>query len=387
MAHRRAVGQGPLAQPDHALRRGAPRPRVRLDALEVGAVAFPTEAPESDGTLAWDHTVAVVVRARAGGIAGLGVTYASEASAAVVQGTLAPAVVGGDAMDVGAAAIAMAQAVRNLGRRGVCASAIAAVDLALWDLKARLLDVSLADLLGVVRDRVPIYGSGGFTSLSIDALCRQLVGWVDRGVGLVKMKVGREPARDVERVAAARAAIGPDVVLMVDANGAYERKQALAMAEAFAAHGVTYFEEPVSSDDVAGLRLVRDRAPAQIAIAAGEYGYDPADLRVLLEAGAVDILQADATRCLGASGFLAVDALCAAHHVPLSAHTAPAIHLPVAAACRTLVHLESFFDHERLERWLFDDTPALADGALVVDRAAAGNGLSLSPEGRRRLGW
>jgi L-alanine-DL-glutamate epimerase-like enolase superfamily enzyme len=167
----------------------------------------------------------------------------------------------------------LAVALRNLGRRGIGAMALATVDTALWDLKARCLGLPLAVLLGMARPAVPVYGSGGFTSYDNDELRRQLGDWVEAGLTMVKMKVGRQPAADAARVAAARTAIGPAAGLFVDANGAYTRKQALAMAEHFAASGVAWFEEPVSSDDVAGLRLLRDRGPAGMAIAAGEYGY------------------------------------------------------------------------------------------------------------------
>jgi L-alanine-DL-glutamate epimerase-like enolase superfamily enzyme len=113
-----------------------------------------------------------------------------------------------------------------------------------------------------VRDAAPIYGSGGFTSYTIGQLQHQLGDWAAEGIGRVKMKIGRDPAADLDRVAAARMAIGPQVELVVDANGAYTRKQALAQAERFAAEGVAWFEEPAPSNDLAGLRLLRDRAPA-----------------------------------------------------------------------------------------------------------------------------
>jgi L-alanine-DL-glutamate epimerase-like enolase superfamily enzyme len=228
-----------------------------------------------------------------------------------------------------------------------------------------------------VRDGVPIYGSGGFTSYSVAQLQAQLGGWVASGVPRVKMKVGRDPAADVERVRAARAAIGPTAELFVDANGAYSRKQALAFAEAFAEYGVRWFEEPVSSDDLEGLRLLRDRAPAGMDIAAGEYGYDLFYFRRMLEAGAVDVLQADATRCAGISGFLRVGALCEARGLPLSAHTAPSVHVHPCCALPTVRHLEYFHDHVRIEQMFFDGAVAPANGALYPDLLRPGLGLEL----------
>jgi L-alanine-DL-glutamate epimerase-like enolase superfamily enzyme len=197
------------------------------------------------------------------------------------------------------------------------------------------------------------------------------------GIPRVKMKVGSRSGADVARVRAARAAIGADAELFVDANGAYGRKQALAMAERFAEHGVSWFEEPVSSEDLDGLRLLRDRAPAAIEIAAGEYGFEPAYFRRMLAAGAVDVQQADGTRCGGITGLLAVGALCEAHEVAFSAHCAPQLHAHACCAIGPLRHLEYFHDHARIERMLFDGALVPVDGALRPDLARPGLGIEL----------
>jgi L-alanine-DL-glutamate epimerase-like enolase superfamily enzyme len=232
------------------------------------------------------------------------------------------------------------------------------------------------DLLGAVRDRIDVYGSGGFTTYSEKQLRDQLGGWVARGIPRVKMKIGMEPAADPARVRIARDAIGPDTELFVDANGALSRKHALRFAEAFAAEAdVSWFEEPVSSNDLDGLRLLRDRAPARIEVAAGEYGYDLPYFRRMLEAGAVDVLQADSTRCGGISGFLRVAALCEARSMPLSAHCAPALHYQACCAAPNVRHLEYFHDHARIESMLFDGAPAPDGGALRPDRSRPGLGL------------
>jgi L-alanine-DL-glutamate epimerase-like enolase superfamily enzyme len=270
----------------------------------------------------------------------------------------------------------MVGAVRNLGRRGICATAISAVDTALWDLKARLLEQPLVKLLGAARADVPIYGSGGFTSYTAKQLTDQLGGWVARdGCSWVKMKVGSDPAHDLERARIARGAID-GAELFVDANGAYARKQALGFAAQYAELGVTWFEEPVSSDDLEGLRLMRDRGPPAMEIAAGEYGYDPIYFGRMLAAGAVDVLQADATRCGGITGFLRAAALADAHMVPLSAHTAPALHLHVCCAAPRLRHIEWFHDHVRIEHMLFDGAPVPDHGVIRPDLSQPGHGLT-----------
>ena len=358
---------------------------VRIERVDVSAYKVPTDSPESDGTYRWESTTLVLVEAQAGGKTGLGYSYADTSTAQLIRDLLAEVVRGRDAMAVAGSWAVMAATIRNLGRPGIASMAIAAVDAALWDLKARLLDLPLITLLGAVHDGAPVYGSGGFTSYSIERLQAQLGNWVKEGIARVKMKIGRDPAEDGARVRAAREAIGTQAELFVDANGAYSRKQSLAMAEAFARLGVTWFEEPVSSDDLEGLRLLRDRAPAGMEIAAGEYGYDLLYFRRMLEAGAVDVLQADATRCGGITGFLGVGALCEAWSLPLSAHCAPSLHVHPACALRNFRHLEYFHDHERIEHLLFDGALTPKGGVLRPDLSRSGLGLEFKRKDAARF--
>jgi L-alanine-DL-glutamate epimerase-like enolase superfamily enzyme len=350
----------------------------KIEGVSARAFTIPTDAPEGDGTLEWDATTVIVVEATSGGRKGLGYSYGAAAAADLITGKLAGVVNGLDALSPPGAWQQMRHEVRNVGYPGIASSALSAVDVALWDLKARLLDVSLSTLLGRVRERVPVYGSGGFTTYTPEQMEQQLSGWVSQGIGAVKIKVGADPDRDLERVLHARSVIGSDVKLFVDANGAYTRKQALEFAEAFRDEAaVAWFEEPVSSDDLAGLRLLRDRGPAGMDIAAGEYGYDLFYFRRMLEAGAVDVLQADVTRCGGITQMLQVGALCAARGIPLSAHTSPAIHAHVGVAIQPLVHVEYFHDHSRIEQRLFSGSHLLKNGMLEPEADKPGMGLAL----------
>jgi len=358
---------------------------VSLRDLEVGAYEVPTDAPEADGTLAWDSTVIVVVQAHAGDEVGLGYTYADPSTAKLVQSKLAGVVVGLDALAPQAAWRKMVGQVRNLGRPGISSMAIAAVDTALWDLKARLLELPLCRLLGGGHDCVPVYGSGGFTAYDDARLTEQLGGWVEQGIPRVKMKVGSHPDDDPRRVRVAREAIGADTQLFVDANGAYSRKQALELAHRFREESdVSWFEEPVSSDDLEGLRLIRDRGPSGMEVAAGEYGYDAVYFKRMLEAQAVDVQQADVTRCAGITGLLQVAGLCEAFQVPLSLHCGPSIHLHPALSLDRLAHLEYFHDHVRIEGMLFDGAARPRDGALWPDLDRTGNGLEFKREDAER---
>ena len=352
----------------------------RIAELETSVYRIPTDRPEADGTMRWDATTLVLVEATAeSGQRGLGFSYCASAAAGVVREQLAPVVRGCSSDEVRAVWARMIAAVRNIGRPGVAATAISAVDIALWDLKARLADVSLFRLLGVRRSSVPVYGSGGFTSYTDQELTDQLAGWVEAGIPRVKMKIGTDwgsrPDTDVRRVRRAREAIGARAELFVDANGAYTAKQAIVLAQRFAECGVSYFEEPVSSDHLDQLAYVRQHVP--MAVAAGEYGFDPWYFDRMLRAGAVDILQADVTRCLGVTGWLQAADLAYAAATPFSAHTAPSIHAHVGCAAPAIAHVEYFHDHARIEQMLFDGAAQPADGCLRPDATRPGLGLQL----------
>jgi L-alanine-DL-glutamate epimerase-like enolase superfamily enzyme len=352
--------------------------QFRIESVEASAYTIPTEQPEADGTLEWDSTTLLIVAAKAAGRTGVGYSYTQEGAAAVVNGKLSGIVTGQDALRPGAQWAAMMHAVRNYGQTGLAAMAISAVDVALWDLKARLLDRPLVEVLDQVHEATPIYGSGGFCNYTDEQLRDQLAGWASAGIPRVKMKTGREPERDRDRLAAARDAIGDDVELFTDANGAFTRAQARYWAGVYADFDVRWLEEPVSSDDLLGLRSVRDQAPGGIDVAAGEYGWNVPYFQRMLDADAVDCLQADITRCGGISGFLRVAALCDARSIDLSAHCAPQISAQACTAVWHLRHLEYFHDHVRIEHMAFDGClEPQPGGVLVPDRSRPGCGLEV----------
>ena len=345
------------------------------------AYTVPTERPESDGTLEWDSTTIVVVEIEADGRRGLGYTYSDATAARLVETVLAPVIEEADPMTPAAAWATMRREVRNLGGQGIAAMAIAAVDIALWDLRAKLLGLSLADSLGRRREAIAAYGSGGFTSLEGDDLAAQLGDWAGEGFDAVKMKVGRDPARDPERLATAREAIGPTVRLMVDANGAFDRREALRQAELYATFDVTWLEEPVTSEDLDGLAWLRDRVPPGIEIAAGEYLWDVAEAGRM--APRVDTLQFDPTRCLGVTGARQIDGAAAAAAVPLSAHCAPQISAHLCCALGEAISVEYFHNHARLEPLLFEGTIEPVEGLLRPDPRRPGLGLTLREDAER----
>jgi L-alanine-DL-glutamate epimerase-like enolase superfamily enzyme len=359
---------------------------ARIDEVSVSAYEVPTATEqESDGTLIWDSTTIVVVELRSGNHTGLGYTYCDPSAGAVIQSKLASVLEEADPLMPQKTWSQMQMVSRQLGHDGIAAMAISAVDVAMWDLKARLLGLCLADALPRYRESVPIYGSGGFCNYSPDELREQVQGWIERGFRSVKIKVGRDSDADPERVALVRAVAGPEVEVMVDANGANTATEALLWANRYREEfGVTYFEEPVSSDDLSGLAYVREHAPPGLAVAAGEYGWNLPYFQRMLDAGAVHILQADVTRCGGITNLLRVDGLCKARCLPFSAHCAPAISAHACCAMETVRHIEYFYDHYRIEGMLFEGTLEPDRGLLTPDRSRPGLGLELKRDEARR---
>jgi L-alanine-DL-glutamate epimerase-like enolase superfamily enzyme len=352
---------------------------AKINRVEGAAYQIPTDSPEGDGTQAWDSTGLVVATVTVADVTGMGFSYAAPAAAAVINDRLAGVLTGRDPMEIPALNEAMVRQVRNDGRPGVAATAVSAVDIALWDLKARLVGLPLTGLLGRAHPEVPVYGSGGFTTYDEQQTSEQLGHWVgELEIPRVKIKIGEswgtDPARDLDRVRLARRVIGEEADLFVDANGAYSAKQAVRIAHRMMDDArVTWFEEPVSSDDHTGLRQVRMMTECDVA--AGEYGYHPNYFAALIADEAVDCVQIDVTRVGGITAWLAVAHLAAAHNLEVSGHCAPNLHAHVAGSATNLRHVEYFWDHERIEDRYFEGALVPHGGALVPGDAP-GHGLA-----------
>jgi L-alanine-DL-glutamate epimerase-like enolase superfamily enzyme len=352
---------------------------VPVGALDVHAFEIPVDGPdgrEQDGTMTWSSTTIVLVQAHGAGETGLGYTYGDASVAALVRSKLAPVVTGLDALAPAAAWRAMFSALRNAGQPGAGAMAVSAVDIALWDLKAKLLGLPLCRVLPGFRDEVLVYGSGGFTNYPESQLVSQAASWAAAGIPRMKIKTSRDPSADPQRLSWLRKEAGDGVELFTDANGALSRKSALYWAHRFHEEwGVCWFEEPVSSLDVDGLRLVRDRGPAGLDVAAGEYGFLVPDFAAW--AGVVDCLQADVTRCGGITGLLQVAGLAEARQIDLSGHCAPAVSAHAFCGVPRVRHLEYFCTHVRLEDMAFDGVLSPSGGVLRPDPSRPGLGLAV----------
>ena len=349
--------------------------KILIDDLEVSAYTIPTEQPESDGSLKWNSTTLVLINVTAGNKTGIGYTYADASAAFYINHTLKKIIAGKNVMNIPALTGKLIHEIRNNGQTGIGMMAVSAIDCSLWDLKAKLLNVPLVILLGKAKNKIAVYGSGGFTSQTDEELQQQLGSWAESGIHYVKMKIGRHPERDVDRIKLARKAIGKETKLFVDANGAFTVKTAIALANQFSEYDIKWFEEPVTSDNLEGLKFIRSHVPGQINIAAGEYGYTLSYFENMLRSGGVDILQADATRCGGISGFLKAGILCEAQQVPFSSHCAPSLHLHAALSLPSFFISEYFFDHVRIEKMLFDGFTEPENGMQAPDLSRPGIGI------------
>jgi L-alanine-DL-glutamate epimerase-like enolase superfamily enzyme len=343
--------------------------------LKVSAYKIPTATPEADGTIEWDSTTLVLVEINAADKIGVGYTYANEAAAIVVEKSLKKIIINANALDIPLLNAKMIASIRNDGQTGIAMMAVSAVDNALWDLKAKLFNAPLCNLLGKAKDSMLVYGSGGFTSYNKKQLQQQLNGWVDEGIEHVKIKIGTHPEKDVERVKEARDAIGKNAKLFVDANGAYTIKQSIEKSFQFREYNISWFEEPVTSDNLEGLQFIREHVQPEVNIAAGEYGYNLSYFYHMLKANAVDVLQADATRCGGITNFLKAASLAEVQQIPFSSHCAPALHLHAAISINNFYIAEYFYDHARIENMFFDGVTQSRNGCIYPDVSRPGIGL------------
>jgi L-alanine-DL-glutamate epimerase-like enolase superfamily enzyme len=205
---------------------------------------------------------------------------------------------------------------------GVTTLAMAAIDIALWDLQAKSAGLGLVDFIGRQRDSVPVYGSGVNRHLSLDELSDQVHRFVEAGHGRVKMKVGLPSLEeDLERVAAVRRILGPSRLLMVDANQLWDLPTARRAARAMSAYDIFWLEEPLPAEDLRGYAQLR--AAIDIPLAAGESLYSEAQFRDVLLAGAVDYLQPNVCRVGGITPFLRIARLAAMFSIPVVPHLLP----------------------------------------------------------------
>jgi L-alanine-DL-glutamate epimerase-like enolase superfamily enzyme len=271
--------------------------------------------------------------------------------------------------------------VRGYGRKGVAFCALSAVDIGLWDLKAKALGLPLYRLLGPYTDAVPIYGSGGWTNYTEDELVAEMTGYVEQGIKRVKMKVGKDFGRsereDIQRLAAVRKAVGDDVAIYIDANNGYYPKQAIYMAKEFEQFQVGWFEEPVLADDIPGLAEIR-RATT-IPVATGEHEYTKYGFRALIAGGGVDIVQPDVGRVGGVTEWMKVAHLAHSFNLPVAPHAVQLVHLHLTCATPNLKVVEYLGNSHEGDKIWYTEFPEHKDGMWSPYPDRPGLGLELDP--------
>ncbi|GAB3764913.1 L-talarate/galactarate dehydratase [Microlunatus parietis] len=314
------------------------------------------------------------------GFEGIGFSYSKRAGG---PGLFAHAreiggdVIGEDPSDIGKLDTLLVWAGASVGRSGLATQAIAAIDVALWDLKAKRASLPLAKLLGSHRDAVPCYNtSGGFLNAPIEEVLDNAAEAVERGIGGIKIKVGQpDQLADLARVEAVRSSLPESVALMVDANQQWDRGTALRMGRQLEPFGLVWIEEPLDAYDAAGHAMLSARLDTPIA--SGEMLTSVAEHRALISQNSVSFLQPDAPRVGGITPFLRILALADEAGLKVAPHFAMELHLHLAAAYPGEVWVEHF---DWLEP-LFNERLEIADGRMLVpDRP--GIGVSLSDQAR-----
>jgi L-alanine-DL-glutamate epimerase-like enolase superfamily enzyme len=305
------------------------------------------------------------------GLEGIGVTYhevGGEATRELIARNITPKLIGRDPLETEAIWQEFFHYLRGVGRKGLMYCALSAVDIALWDLKGKIVDLPLYRLLGGNRTKVPVYASGGWTSYTDEELVAEMQGMVARGFKTIKCKVGFEGGqnirRDAERIRKVREAVGPDIQLLVDANNSFDAATAIQLANRIREFDITFFEEPVFADDIAG--LARFKRGTDIPLATGEHEYTKFGVRDLVANEAADIVQVDGARAGGYTEMLKCAAITQAWNLKFAPHAMENIHLQLVAALPNALFLERLLMFEELTAKVFDNAPVPVDGFMHV---------------------
>lgn len=321
------------------------------------------------------------------GVEGLGQCAGLTATRSLIEDALADVLLGAHPFHIEKLWHDLFWKVRGYGRKGLAFQAISALDIALWDLKAKALGLPLYQLLGPYTESVPVYASGGWTNFSLEELIEEQVGYAARGFKAIKLKVGKDfgqsEGEDLARLAAVREAVGEEVEIYVDANNGYTAKQAIRMAGRFEEYNIGWFEEPVLADDIPGLAAVA--AATMTPVATGEHEYTKFGFRDLLMANAADIVQPDVGRVGGVTEWLKIAHMAHAFNRPVAPHAFQLVHLHLACATPNLKVVEYLGTYEESDRIWYRDCPQPEDGLLAPFPDRPGLGLELDPETVRAM--
>ncbi|MGB3485406.1 MAG: mandelate racemase/muconate lactonizing enzyme family protein [Mycobacterium sp.] len=350
---------------------------MRITDIDVRLSKMPIpNGPWSDSIHVVTHFEIVVVSVTAdNGQTGHGYTYAAHGGgtsiASLLRDYVVPELVG---KEVNPRRLwhEMWDLVQDLGAGGFTTVSIAAFDIAFWDLVGKTLGAPLHSLFGAVHDRLPVYGSGINLRMDLAQLLDQVDGWVGKGYGGVKIKVGRpEIDEDIERVAKVRERVGSRAI-MVDANQGWDQSRAVAVSKALAPFDIAWIEEPLARDDVYGHAKLRRRIDTPVAL--GENVYTLRDITSFLRQDAVDVVQCDVVRTGGPTAYLSIAALAQAFNVPLAPHHAMEISGQVVASSPKALWVEDVDGGSLLDLGVVTHFDQIKDGYFVLDDAP-GHGL------------
>lgn len=354
----------------------------KIAKIDVHLVPYPITGGFADATRKVETIGFTLVRITTDkGLVGIGVTYhevGGEAVRDLIVRNMTGKLVGRDPLESDALWHEFFHYLRGVGRKGVTFCALSAVDIALWDLKGKILNIPVHRLLGGDRTRVPVYASGGWTSYTDDQLVAEMQSFAARGFKMVKFKVGyaggTDIRRDVVRVRKVREALGPDIDILVDANNCFDAATAAQLANRIREYDIKLFEEPVFADDIPGLS--RFRRATDIPLATGEHEYTKFGVRDLLLAEAADYVQADGARAGGYTEMLKIAGMTQAWNVKFAPHAMENVHLPLVAATPNAPFLERLAMFEEITARVFKNAAVPVDGFMEVPEAP-GLGLEL----------
>jgi L-alanine-DL-glutamate epimerase-like enolase superfamily enzyme len=348
-----------------------------IEGVSIHQIAFPLAKGMRSGIHLISTMYNVVVEIHAGGVSGVGYTFAFRefdvAAVREVATHLAGVLVGSDADDVAALHRRMWAEINFSGPDGLATMAASALDIALWDVRARRRGVSMSRYLGAPPTARRMYGSGGSLALTEDELVEEATSFLEKGYTGYKFRVG-SPDLDIdfERVHLVRKHVGPHFTLAVDANQAWSRGTAAAALARLSGLGLAWVEEPIAADDIEGLAELR--RGTTVPIAAGETIYGVNNLSELMRAGAIDLVQPDLMRCGGVTGLLQVAAVANSLRLSVAPHLYAEMNASLMAGIPTgtlIEHLDGWFEH------LFDGGPLKADGSIKPEEVP-GFGLALN---------
>ncbi|MCI9296256.1 MAG: mandelate racemase/muconate lactonizing enzyme family protein [Lachnospiraceae bacterium] len=340
--------------------------------VKVHLVSMPVKGGFADATRKVESIGYTIVKITTeDGVEGFGVTYhevGGEATKLLIEKNIAPRIMDKDPFETEVIWQDLVQYLRGVGRKGLMFCALSAVDIALWDIKGKILDMPLYRLFGGNQTKVPVYGSGGWTSYTDEELVEEMKMIVSRGYQMVKFKVGydggRKPLRDVERVRKVRDAVGPDVEIMLDANNCWDAATGARFANMVKDYNILFLEEPVYADDIPG--LVRYKQSTDLPLATGEHEYTKYGARDLIINGAADIVQLDGTRAGGFTEMLKIAALTQAWNLKFAPHAMENIHIHLVSACSNALFLERLLLFEEITGNVYINPPQPVNGYMEI---------------------